>query len=495
MKDRQPTQVLANGAIRYGIYNADGTLNHYEYLKREDAPTVEGTPLNKANLLSDATAAKIWPSAATRPEDPTVNNAFEKLTNGTAKIGDIAITSRSAPSDSWLLCNGQSITQADYPELFDILRVSATPAPWEAKTVASDVAVGTTDPKDHISNANGQWFRSVSMGDDNDQAVLYRSIDLVSWEVLALPTASQLRSAFGFDSGAVRIEAIGPVHFYKNQYVACISVAGYYSTSWMTWIGVMYKSNLGSQWALVQTDPVWEDHSSGRYDGSEYDILYGDGTYAIFSYYGILTSSSLTGEWTRTMWRTSLSGSEYYYVGAPVFNPYDGYWYGLDINNTSCSLLRTKNPANPTWDTFGNGSAEYTASPYVLCSENAIFILAGNNTYKYALNGSSTFITKTAAGLAGYDGCGVCTNDLFVCYSRGSNKIYISDDLSDGFQTVDMSMQIQEFAYKGNTIVGAVKSGGLTISVVTRDFSSDAKKVPTIVPDSRSYAYIKAQEE
>ena len=58
-----------------------------------------------------------------------------------------------------------------------------------------------------------------------------------------------------------------------------------------------------------------------------------------------------------------------------------------------------------------------------------------------------------------------------------------------------MSMQIQEFAYKGNAIVGAVKSGGPTISVVTRDFSSDAKKVPTIVPDSRSYAYIKAQEE
>ena len=59
MKDRQPTQVLANGAIRYGVYNADGTLNHYEYLKREDAPTVEGTPLNKANLLSDTTAAKL----------------------------------------------------------------------------------------------------------------------------------------------------------------------------------------------------------------------------------------------------------------------------------------------------------------------------------------------------------------------------------------------------------------------------------------------------
>ena len=58
MTDRQPTQVLANGAIRYGIYNADGTLDHYEYLRREDAPTIEGTPLSKANLLSDATASR-----------------------------------------------------------------------------------------------------------------------------------------------------------------------------------------------------------------------------------------------------------------------------------------------------------------------------------------------------------------------------------------------------------------------------------------------------
>lgn len=101
MKDRQPTQVLSNGAIRYGVYNADGTLNHYEYLKREDAPTVEGTPLNKANLLSDTTAAKIWPGSK-KPDDPTVNDALGKLSEGTAKVGDIAITARTDLSDAWL---------------------------------------------------------------------------------------------------------------------------------------------------------------------------------------------------------------------------------------------------------------------------------------------------------------------------------------------------------------------------------------------------------
>lgn len=100
MKDRQPTKVLANGAIRYGIYREDGTLDHYEYMKREDAPTVEGTPLNKANLLSDATAQKIWSDEETRPEDPTVSEALIELRKGAFKIGDILMTARAKPSDA-----------------------------------------------------------------------------------------------------------------------------------------------------------------------------------------------------------------------------------------------------------------------------------------------------------------------------------------------------------------------------------------------------------
>ena len=39
----------------------------------------EGTPLNKANLLTDNTAVLIWPDASTRPDDPTVNDALGAL--------------------------------------------------------------------------------------------------------------------------------------------------------------------------------------------------------------------------------------------------------------------------------------------------------------------------------------------------------------------------------------------------------------------------------
>ena len=56
VKDRIPTQVLDNGAIRYGVYDENNNLLRYEYMKREDEPIEEGTPVNRAlfrNLQGD----------------------------------------------------------------------------------------------------------------------------------------------------------------------------------------------------------------------------------------------------------------------------------------------------------------------------------------------------------------------------------------------------------------------------------------------------------
>ena len=57
-----------------------GQANLYD-LTRADQPTQEGTPLNKANLLSDATAAAIKALLASQTEDPvTPNEALNILT-------------------------------------------------------------------------------------------------------------------------------------------------------------------------------------------------------------------------------------------------------------------------------------------------------------------------------------------------------------------------------------------------------------------------------
>jgi hypothetical protein len=56
-----------------------GQANLYD-LTRADQPTQEGTPLNKANLLSDATAAAIKALLASQTEDPaTPNDALNIL--------------------------------------------------------------------------------------------------------------------------------------------------------------------------------------------------------------------------------------------------------------------------------------------------------------------------------------------------------------------------------------------------------------------------------
>ena len=75
MRDRVSTKILDNGATRYGVYDEDGNLLRYEYIKLEDEPDEEGTILNKANLLTDETAALL----GLDQENPTVNEAFEAL--------------------------------------------------------------------------------------------------------------------------------------------------------------------------------------------------------------------------------------------------------------------------------------------------------------------------------------------------------------------------------------------------------------------------------
>lgn len=87
MRDRVSTKILGNGAARYGVYDEDGNLLRYEYIKLEDEPDEEGTVLNKANLLSDETAARL----GMKQEDPTVNEAFEALANSPAGTGTLYV--------------------------------------------------------------------------------------------------------------------------------------------------------------------------------------------------------------------------------------------------------------------------------------------------------------------------------------------------------------------------------------------------------------------
>lgn len=118
MRDRVSTKVLPNGAVRYGVYGPRGVLLRYEYIHPEDEPVETGMPPGKESYLTDETAAKVWP--VNTPGDPTPSDAMQKLKEPQNKIGDTLTTVRY-PGLAWLLCDGTSITQEQYPELYAII--------------------------------------------------------------------------------------------------------------------------------------------------------------------------------------------------------------------------------------------------------------------------------------------------------------------------------------------------------------------------------------
>lgn len=97
MRDRTPTQVLDNGALRYGVYDEAGNLLRYEYLALEDEPTDPGTDLSKATLLQDSTEVSLFGSAA----DRTVDDAFAGIAAQLKLIkDDVAIITLSVQDSS-----------------------------------------------------------------------------------------------------------------------------------------------------------------------------------------------------------------------------------------------------------------------------------------------------------------------------------------------------------------------------------------------------------
>lgn len=86
MRDRIPTKVLDNGAVRYAVYDENGAFLRYDYMLPADEPADEGTPLSKETLLSDDTETAIFGYAA----DRTVNQAIAGAYAAAAKLKLVA---------------------------------------------------------------------------------------------------------------------------------------------------------------------------------------------------------------------------------------------------------------------------------------------------------------------------------------------------------------------------------------------------------------------
>ena len=508
MKDRQPTQVLANGAIRYGIYNADGVLNRYEYMKREDAPTVEGTPLNKANLLSDATAAKIWPGSE-KPDDPTVNDALAKLAQGTARVGDIAITSRTDLSAAWIPCDGRTVSQEQYPALCAVLRTPASPSLWTKKTVSTSVGAGG----DAISYENGHWFRTYR---DATSAHILVSDDGETWTEWAMPQNLWV----GGTTLASHVVAAHAVKYLGGLYVCSVLVLCVTSSGNTRRWGVLFSSDLLGQFSTdspsmavtVNTEEFEGTDCDVYFDGTRFFVLgeqqRDDGVDRILRYTTQLVNKTSPATSNDQSW-SSEGGFPFFYA--------DHYVFGMFVRQTDSMIMvlsgKYENQNYTVYVEYKKSLAEsseaITLDEYMsslpvygdlfevggnvylfdirrgLHDETSLRKITGENTLKIeAVSTSIAFAKHTV----------VCGNQLV---GVDGTSVYVSEDITQGWDyttTLPASAGGQPAA-AGTVVRIPCSSANATVKDILHDFAYDNKKIPAITTDTRSKAYIKALEE
>lgn len=521
MKDRQPTKVLANGAIRYGIYNEDGTLNHYEYMKREDSPTVEGTPLNKANLLSDETAAKIWPGS-NKPEDPTVNDALNKLSQGTAKVGDIAITSRTDLSTAWLPCDGRLVSEADYPQLHALLRASATNLPWTNFTVPG-IETGTFSS---IVTANGKWFAlhidQVTDIDSNAGTITYRvqlhiheSDDLVTWSehtvLLDDTTTSQSKDGIALWLAAAT--------YYNGNY--------YFAFYWSYYLG---SSNHSCQYvcsinANLDTCLLGKNYYGAG--GKRLKIIVTPDSMNVFDWSNNDCHILVTSD-SGASWNDATVG----YLKDVTYDYTSGEFISMHRNGSVLTIYTSSSALQLSATILHSISwadiwPDLVASKYQAVFADAVFddvthrliIIMGNGSsnsaaasygYSYAFSDDygatwtkGTVFTNSQTDTY-TDFSATFVNGLFACsiylHSLSGYALCILTDPSKGFVAMPSPNIITyPIALTSNGVAASSRlektSGDGRGTFAKCDYSISAKPVPTISPDDRSHAYIKALEE
>lgn len=481
MKDRQPTKVLANGAIRYGIYNADGTLARYEYMKREDAPTVEGTPLNKANLLSDDAAMKIWPDAFERPEDPTVSEALVELKKGSAKIGDIKITSREIDSSAWLLCDGQSVTKNAYPELFQMLRPSAAPSDFVQQEVS-----GVDRSTGNLCHVNGKWisFSSISYGSFD----IFVSEDTQAWQQYQL-SATELNDA---DADAIDVcySTINNA-YYLIFWGDATSLLCKLSSDFTT---LTYLRNIKSSYTVTQYTNYrrnsWEMPDGricfaltwhGKTVGSSTQNI-SDGRLEVYSPNSNSVASYKTGS------------ADYNEESNQLLYMYDRSVYAsTDPSDKSSAALVGEIPTSIIPSNSGN------FMPLICAATNTIVVF-------YRLYSIPKYAYSTDKGATWHDG-----TEIVGYFDRYYKFTFVNGILvfcAGGCTCSILTPPDQVYVTQGIYNVEALSEDGLAVTpptqlsssspyscVYVRDYNNAAKKLPAIIPSAQSRAYIKALEE
>ena len=259
-------------------------------------PTADTDAANKGyvdNKVSEVTAAQV--GAYTKEETLSEDTKTLLGLSGTAtpddafvatlpKIGDIKITVRTDLGDNWLLCNGEAISEEDYPELYAIAKgFGLTPS-------TRDVWTGTSSYNSWINSiayGNGYYVAVGKYYDGSSSCtarIAYATSLSGAWTTKDLWKASSSSL-----SGQCEINCVG----YGNGYWV---VGGAYCDGSYTYGRIAYATSPNGTWT---TQDLWAGNSDYALRG----VIYANSTWIAVGRGSsgsgqIAYTTSLSGTWT-----------------------------------------------------------------------------------------------------------------------------------------------------------------------------------------------------
>lgn len=442
---------------RVTLTPVSGQDNTYD-MERADSPTQEGTALSKANLLTDETAENLGLDSTATP-----NDALARLASARVRIGDTRTTARTDLGDDWLLCNGESISSADYPELANLL-VSISP---QYKNITVNLTLT------QLIYSGGYWVAIGTTSNSRYVTIAYTQDLNGTWTTKNLINTSSS-------------DTISNPHIAYDDsqgWVAVISKTGTGTTG----VLALYSTTLDGTWQSKQIyygdyfSEYFLERKNGYWVTGGYYMPNEDDRYSVIAY-----ATSPSENWTVKTISRDIRSIDYG----------NGYWCATD-SNMSGILYATSLSGSWIYKSIVSTTA-YSMANIKFANEKWVIAFAGSSSgssffVSYATNPTGTWTTETVT-MTGF------SVPLYVIeyingkwYIGGNNSSVVSSsDLTNwNLEPVDGAWRVLSIVSNGSLIVYAGNASGST-SGNLYFLDNSTVSLPTISGDL--YTYIKAKE-
>lgn len=430
--------------------------------------TQTGTPLNKASLLKDTTAALYGLENTAVPDD-----VLAKLPSRfDPKVGDALQTLRTDLGEKWLLCNGAMVSTAVYPELTELL-----PQEYGLGTISG---IYRYTPNDILFH-DGKWVmvgnHAGSAEDGFGTYILTATDPAGEWSYTQISEA-------------------------RRNLLYAVSYAG---GRWVI-VGSDISSGTHRPWIFTATnlDGPWTGRQIGNESTPLLDIACHDGTWVAVGYYGssgyIYTSTDPTGDWIV---------SEKFSEKFNKISYANGTWIAVTANSY---IFTASNPTG-AWTRFTvyRDGQEYSENNAIETYNGTSVIAGGHRTSEstgavspcvYASTNQGLSWTEVKVGTVSASSFTdiACSEETWYVSLWANNNIYIytaTDPAGEWTELTTIETPSQEWSssWRIEVAEGETVLAGQTVSpsYYPAVATSAGTNLPTISVDG-VYTYIKAKE-